>query len=62
MISRWPIRTGVMVDRGIAYLVAGIWATEGVFAYALDAKTGREIWCNDTSDYAGRGLQHAAHH
>ena len=53
MISRWPIRTGVMVDQGIAYLVAGIWATEGVFAYALDAKTGREIWCNDTSDYAG---------
>ena len=53
MISRWPIRTGVLVDNGIAYFAAGIWATEGVFVYALEAETGREIWCNDTADYAG---------
>lgn len=53
MISRWPIRTGVLVDQGAAYLAAGIWATEGVFVYALDSATGREIWCNETADYAG---------
>lgn len=53
MISRWPVRTGVLVDEGVAYFAAGIWATEGVFVYALDAATGREIWCNDTADYAG---------
>ena len=53
MISRWPIRTGVLVDEGVAYFATGIWATEGVFVYALDAATGSEIWCNDTADYAG---------
>lgn len=53
MISRWPIRTGVLVDEGVAYFVAGMWATEGVFAYAVDSANGRLIWCNDTCGYAG---------
>ena len=49
MISRWPIRTGVLVDEGVVYCAAGMWAAEGVFVYALDASTGHVIWCNDTS-------------
>ncbi len=53
MISRWPVRTGVLVEDGVAYFAAGIWATEGVFVYAVDADSGAEIWCNDTADYAG---------
>ena len=53
MISRWPIRTGVLVDDGVAYFLAGMWATEGVFAYAVDSATGKLIWCNDTCGYAG---------
>ncbi len=53
MVSRWPVRTGVLVENGTAYLAAGIWASEGVFVYALDAKTGKVLWCNDTSGYAG---------
>ena len=73
MISRWPIRTGVLVDQGVAYFVAGIWATEGVFAYAVDAETGKLLWCNDTGGYAGvnyntlltvenrHGLRHGVH-
>jgi len=28
MISRWPVRTGVLVDRGIAYFGAGIFPHE----------------------------------
>ena len=48
MISRWPIRTGVLVDAGVVYAVAGMWPSEGVFVYALDAADGRVIWCNDT--------------
>lgn len=49
MISLWPLRTGVLVDRGVAYLSAGIFPAEGVFLYALDAADGTELWRNDTS-------------
>ncbi|MCX5660257.1 MAG: PQQ-binding-like beta-propeller repeat protein [Planctomycetota bacterium] len=51
MISRWPVRTGVLVDKGVAYCTAGMWSSEGVFVYALDALTGKVIWCNDTSGF-----------
>jgi outer membrane protein assembly factor BamB len=47
MISLWPLRTGILVDRGVAYLGAGVFPAEGVFLYALDAATGRELWRND---------------
>lgn len=49
MISRWPVRTGVLVMDGAVYFAAGMWPSEGVFVYALDATTGKPIWCNDTS-------------
>ena len=49
MISRRPCRSGVTVLDGAAYVVAGMWPAEGVYVYALDAGTGEEIWCNDTS-------------
>ncbi len=58
MISRWPIRTGVLVDQGIAYLVAGMWASEGVFAYALNSETGEIVWCNDTCGHIGVDYNH----
>jgi len=48
MISLWPLRTGVLVDRGIAYLSAGIFPAEGVFLYAVDAADGTQLWRNDT--------------
>ena len=51
MVSRWPCRSGVLVQEGIVYLTAGMWPSEGVFVYALEAKTGKPIWCNDTSSY-----------
>ncbi len=50
MISRWPLRSGVQVDAGMAYITAGMWPAEGVFVYALDAGTGDLRWCNDTCD------------
>ena len=49
VISRWPLRAGVLVDDGVAYFVAGMWPSEGIFIYALEAGTGEVIWCNDTS-------------
>ena len=49
MISRWPLRSGVLVADGVAYVTAGMWPTHGTFVYALDAVTGKVLWCNDSS-------------
>ena len=43
MISLWPVRTGVLVDGPTAYFGAGVFPSEGVFLYAVDAASGREI-------------------
>ena len=48
MISLWPVRTGVVVDDGVAYFGAGIFPAEGVYMYALGAQDGKLVWCNDT--------------
>ena len=48
MISLWPVRTGVLVDRDVAYFAAGIFPAEGVFFYAMDVASGKQLWCNDT--------------
>ncbi|MBM4090507.1 MAG: methyltransferase domain-containing protein [Planctomycetes bacterium] len=48
MISLWPVRTGVLVDKGIAYFGAGIFPAEGVYLFAVDAADGRLMWCNDS--------------
>lgn len=50
MISRSPCRSGVLVADGVAYVTSGMWPNEGVAVYALDAATGKTIWCNDTSN------------
>ncbi|MFP6670735.1 MAG: PQQ-binding-like beta-propeller repeat protein, partial [Pirellulaceae bacterium] len=49
MISRWPLRTGILVQDNTVYTTAGMWPAEGVFVYALDAQTGDVKWKNDTS-------------
>jgi len=48
MISRWPVRTGVLVDDGAAYFGAGVFPHEKVFVYAVEAATGKVLWKNDT--------------
>ncbi|MHC4656768.1 MAG: outer membrane protein assembly factor BamB family protein, partial [Planctomycetota bacterium] len=56
MISRWPIRTGVLVDEGIVYFGAGIFPHENVYLWALRAEDGTVVWKNDTisAESAGR--------
>lgn len=49
LISRWPARGGPVVDSGVVYFAAGIWPSEGIFIYALDAESGKVLWCNDQS-------------
>ncbi len=42
VISRWPVRSGVLVRDGVAYCAAGIFpANEGTFLAGLDVATGR---------------------
>ena len=56
MISRWPIRTGILVDDGIAYFGAGVFPHENVYLYAVEGATGKVIWKNDSisQEDAGR--------
>ena len=56
MISRWPLRTGVLVDEGVAYFGAGVFPHETVYLYAVNANTGEIIWKNDriSEEDAGR--------
>jgi len=49
IISLWPMRTGVLVDGNVAYFAAGLFPSEGVYIYAVDAKTGRALWTNDAA-------------
>ena len=44
MISVMPVRTGVVIEDGIAYFAAGLFPLEGVALCALDARAGSERW------------------
>ncbi|MDQ3624611.1 MAG: PQQ-binding-like beta-propeller repeat protein, partial [Verrucomicrobiota bacterium] len=56
MISRWPVRTGVLVDDGKAFFGAGVFPHENVYVYAVEAATGKVLWKEDaiSQDDAGR--------
>jgi len=49
LISRWPARGGPVVKDGVVYFGAGIWPSEGIYLYAIDASTGKILWINDSS-------------
>jgi len=49
MISRWPARGGPVVKDNVVYFGAGIWPSEGIWIYALNAADGKTIWCNSDS-------------
>ena len=51
MVSRWPARGGPAVADGVVYFGAGIWPSEGIFLYAVDAASGKVVWCNDTAGW-----------
>lgn len=58
MVSRWPVRSGVVVHGGILYFAAGIWPSDGVSLYALDPASGRTLWLNDTAGSLYLGQPH----
>ena len=49
MISRWPVRTGVLIDGSVAYAGAGVFPHEGVYLAAFDTKSGEVLWNNDST-------------
>ena len=53
ILSLWPVRTGVLVDQGLAYFGAGLFPAEGLRLYAVRADTGQLVWKNDTFDGGG---------
>jgi outer membrane protein assembly factor BamB len=57
LTSTWPVASGVLVHDGIAYFAAGIIDTDGTHVYALDAKTGKLRWQNNTSGHLDAELR-----
>jgi len=47
LISRWPIRTSVLVADGTAYFTAGIFPHENVYVCAVRVEDGGIVWRND---------------
>lgn len=44
MISLWPVRTGVLIESGHGYAIAGIFPEQGIVRCAFDAETGNVLW------------------
>ncbi|MBT7300611.1 MAG: PQQ-binding-like beta-propeller repeat protein [Victivallales bacterium] len=49
VISRWPARSGVLVQDNKVYTTFGMLSPEGIYVCCLDARDGSVIWINDTS-------------
>ncbi len=57
LTSTWPVGSGVLVDKGVAYAAAGIFNYDGTHVYALDALTGKIRWQNNTSGSIAEGKE-----
>lgn len=55
MISLWPVRTGVVVSNGVAYVTAGLFPSETSYVAALKVSSGDTIWKNAFKDMAPQG-------
>jgi outer membrane protein assembly factor BamB len=56
-ISNWPVRGGLVISNKTVYFGAGVWPSEGVYYYAMDAETFAIKWCNDQA--GNRNYLHA---
>ena len=57
LCSTWPVNTGVLVEKGVAYFAAGIIDSDGTYVYALDAKTGKIRWQNNSCGHLNPELR-----
>ena len=61
IISRWPLRTGIVVIGDTAYCAAGMFPAEGVLITAIDAGTGKIKWQQKQTDLPAQGYMLASH-
>jgi len=57
LCSTWPVNTGVLVKDGLVYFAAGIIDSDGTYVYALDAKTGKIKWQNNSCGHLSGELR-----
>lgn len=55
MVSRWPVRTSILLDDGIAYFGAGIFPHENIYLYAVNADSGKVVWKIDNLSQTSAG-------
>jgi outer membrane protein assembly factor BamB len=55
MISRWPVRCGIVVDEAVVYFAAGIFPQAGVYLRAVRAEDGSEVWNRKAADVVPQG-------
>jgi len=58
LVSHWPARGGPVIVDDVVYFAAGIWPSDGIYLYALDAATGKVLWLNDKSGDLYMGQPH----
>ena len=56
LTSRWPARGGPVLVDGTIYFASGVWPFEGTFVYAVDAKTGKQVWADTKCGFIKDGL------
>ncbi len=57
LCSTWPVNTGVLVDKDVAYFAAGIIDSDGTYIYALNAMNGKIKWQNNSSGHLNEILR-----
>lgn len=60
MISRWPARSGVLVEQDTLYATFGMWQSDGIYIVALNARRGSVLWKNDTVNNLYMALPHSS--
>lgn len=60
IISAWPASAAPVLHEGVLYYVAGYWPVDGIFVYAIDAKTGDVRWRNPSAEFRPFGEMRVA--
>ncbi len=60
MMSLWPIRSGILVEDGVAYCSAGFFPWEGVYLCAMQAEDGEILWNKKVDEVPPQGYMLAS--
>lgn len=60
LASNWPVASGVLIDRGVAYFAAGLTDFDGTHVFAFDTRTNQLRWQNHSAgqldEFSRRGV------